>query len=463
MKNTTLLKAVAVTLLFALLSVLVACDSNKLMGDNFLDSIPDIPSETESSDDGDDVSDPEPAEGQAHMPVISTTNNVTAGKILVTGTCDLGATVKISGGKEDVTVQSQDGYFMAEVEMTTHTVSIFEAVAFSDTLTESEVRSFEVIYDATAEPRVDGNSVTVGSNSYLIFDSVMEDILGKNLLSQTALKEFKDNVNSRAGLLKKHAGSYPASLIYVLIPDAPTIYTERLPEGIQKESYKTRYDYISETLADSNAVLIDMRDIFEQEKDAHLLYQKTDSHLTEYGSYLVYKEICKEMEKRFPAAKARDLETEFTSQTTTLQGGNLAYYAGLDREIITETVTRYTPNFSLRIGKWEDNEYNIGDYKKYVDETDSRVVSGENDPATQIAVFKTGRSELPSALIYRDDNSILMFDILAERFNNVKFNKVGNYTINMTDAQRYNSTGRTAVDYIIVMVTENNIGSIIAK
>ncbi len=460
MKKITLLRAVAVIVLCALLTVLAACDTNKLQGTDFIDSIPDIPSDIESSSDESNVSDPEPEPGQAHMPVISTTKNITPGNVLVTGTCDEGATVRISGGEEDVVVNSLDGYFMAEVKMVTTSVSVLEAVAYSDTLSESEVRSFEVRYDATAEPRVDGNSVTVGSDSYLIFDSVMADYLGTNLLSQTEIKAFKDFVNNKCANLKKRAGSYPATLIYVLIPDSVTIYGERLPEGIEQTAYKTRYDYVSEALSETNATLIDMRDIFLSEKDEHDLYQKTDSHLTEYGAYLVYKELCNVMAERFPAAAARDLEKDFTATTTTVFGGDLAYYAGVDREVITETVTRYTPKFNLRMGKWDNFDYYISDLHKYISDDDARLVSGA-DGAAQRVVFKTNRPDLPCALIYRDENSIPMFSALAERFDTVMFAKTGDYTVNMTDAQRYKSEGHTTVDYIIVMVTENNIGGIL--
>ena len=398
MKNTTLLRAVAVIVLFALMTALAACDTNKIQGNNFLESIPDIPSANESSEVSDASADPEPKPGQAHMPVIATTGNITAGHILVTGTCDEGATVKIS--------------------------------------------------------------VTVGANSYLLFDSVMDDYLGKNLISQTELKAFKEFVNNKAANLKKKGGSYPATLVYVLIPDSVAIYPERLPENTDKTAYRNRYQYISEALSETNATLIDMTDVFLAHKDEQLIYQNTDSHLTEYGAYLVYQEICKVMETSFPDAKARDLNSEFTATTSEVLGGDLAYYAGINREVITETVTRYTPKFSLRTGKWENSELNISDVKKYAEDGDARLVSGTNEAAARI-IFKTGRDKLPCALIYRDANSLPMFDALAERFNNVMFGKVGDFTVNMTDAQRYSSSGKTSVDYIFVMVSENNIESIL--
>ena len=50
MKKTTLLRAVAVIVLLALMTALAACDTNKIQGNNFLESIPDIPSANESSE-----------------------------------------------------------------------------------------------------------------------------------------------------------------------------------------------------------------------------------------------------------------------------------------------------------------------------------------------------------------------------------------------------------------------------
>lgn len=459
MKKTTLLRAVSVLLLLALITVFAACDSNKLKGSDFIDSVPEIPSGLEIESSAAVESDPEPAEGQARMPVIETTSNITAGVIVVTGTCDEGLSVRISGGEKEVTVKSLDGYFIAQVKMTTTTVNVFEAVAFSDELTESEVRSFDVRYDATADKRVDGYGVTVGSGSYLVFDSAIDDYLGNNLLSQTDIKAFKTFVNNKCSNLKNRAGDYPASMVYVLIPDSVSIYPDRLPEGTVRESYKTRLQYVSEALAETNAVLIDMTDIFMAEKDAHLLYQNTDSHLTEYGAYLVYSEICKVMAQRHPSAAARSL-SEFTEQTSKVLGGDLAYYAGADREVVTENVTRYIPKFSLKLGKWDNSDVNISDLKKYAADGDARLATGTGS-ATQRIIFKTGRTELPSALIYRDDNSALMLDILAERFNNVMFGKSGDYTVNMTDAQRYTGSGQKTVDYIFVIVSESNIASIL--
>ena len=55
--------------------------------------------------------------------------NITPDTIFVTGLCQEGATVTITGGTEDVVVESLNGYFVAEVGLINTTSTLFEAVA----------------------------------------------------------------------------------------------------------------------------------------------------------------------------------------------------------------------------------------------------------------------------------------------------------------------------------------------
>ena len=72
-------------------------------------------------------------------------------------------------------------------------------------------------------------------------------------------------------------------------------------------------------------------------------------------------------------------------------------------------------------------------------------------------IFGSGRTNLPSALIYRDDSVLPFYDILAERFNNVMFAASGDFTINMADAERYSGGTKSLVDYVIIIVSESNV------
>ncbi len=72
--------------------------------------------------------------------------------------------------------------------------------------------------------------------------------------------------------------------------------------------------------------------------------------------------------------------------------------------------------------------------------------------------FFTNRKELPSALIYRSADCAPITDMLAERFNNSLFWNVDNYNVVATAGSAYaGTTGNKNVDYIIVLITEDEL------
>ncbi|MEG1743291.1 MAG: hypothetical protein RR246_03910, partial [Clostridia bacterium] len=259
MKNTRFISTALLTLLAAALCVLAACDTGVSDG-TFMDSLPDISNISTPETSHHDNSDPEPEKGQAHIPVIADVINLLPHTVLVTGTCDEGATITIKGGIKDVIVNSINSHFAAEVDLNTNvqTFAMLDATAKTDKLTESDVRTFEARFNATAEKRIDGNGVTVGANSNLLFDYVIDDFKGTNLLSQSEIKTFKTFVENKCNNLTSRADGAPASLIYVLIPDSATIYPERLPQSLKPETFKTRFTYVSEALKQTSAITLDM-------------------------------------------------------------------------------------------------------------------------------------------------------------------------------------------------------------
>ncbi len=471
MKVNTICKAVLLALIAALVFGLVACAPQGSLKDDALDSIPNLDESEQTSEDtsSEEVSVPE---GQARAPEITDVFNVTAQQIIVTGTCDEGCSVTITDGTNAVTVGSIEGHFVAEYNISTTTFSILTATAQSDELQESEITSFRADYNSTAMKRIDGLGVTVGSDSHFYYDTDLSYYIGSStLLTQTKLKEFKSFVDIKVQNFRKRAENTDVELVYVLIPNRITLYPEYLAEGTEKSTYKTRYDQVSEALGETNAVCIDMREAFLAAKEkGEKIYYDTDNHLTEYGGYLVYKAICDMMSQSFPDAAARDLANEFTSKDAVLNGGNTAKHLGLDTSVVTEKTTLYTPKFNLSMGN-EDKAITtasglIKNFVKYAGDNSMLLASGKDTIAGRL-LFATNRANLPCALIYRDDFAVNFSDILAERFNRVLLAQTGDYTINMTDAQRYygknQETGsdNTTVDYIFIIVSESNLGGII--
>lgn len=402
--------------------------------------------------------------GLTAMPKIEDIVNITPDTVVISGTCENGAVVTISGSKGDVTVNSRNGYFIAQFTLTNKTTSLLEATAKVEGKETSEVRAFSADYDATAEKRKDGYSVSVGKDSLLYFDSFLTNYIGDNLLSMTQIRDFKTATNKKIDNIMNRASGQPVEVIYVLVPDATTVDPYVFPEDTEKKSFTTRYDQISKALSETSATLIDMKKVLtDASKDSeYSIYRTNDSHLTEYGSYLVYKEIANKIGQRFPKAAARPIE-DFDLKEVTISGGDYMESLGISGKPYTEKAIHMVPKFSLDVGFEEGDTLttiNISDIKKYKSEQDFNIYNEKTTKTVGINdrfIIRTGREELPSALIYRDSSAAPMMDILAERFNNMLVTKSDDFTINLTEATRYYSQNRKMVDYFIVIVSESNI------
>lgn len=415
------------------------------------------------------------APGYTQQPVIKDVKNITANVIVVSGICEEGSTVTIKRGKEDVLVQSRNGYFIAEVTLSNTAATILEATALVDGKKKSDVETFTVKYDATAEKRNDKFAVSIGMNSQLYFDTYLDNYTGKNLFTKTQLGKLKEAVNNKVLSLENRAKGQDVELIYVLVPDVTSICPEIFSEDVTRDTFTIRYNQIFDTLLKTKATVVNTYDILDEAKKAgeYQIYRKNDSHLTEYGAYLVYEQITKTLANKYPAAAPRTLE-EFDQITTDSIGGDFMNYLGIKNEFYTESVLDLKPKFSLDLGFDKESSIatiNIDDVEKYnysFDEKndakntlyDYSIYSGEDKDIKGISdrfSVRTNRSELPCALIYRDDSAFSMIDILAERFNRVMIEKNDVYTINLTEASRYNSDDKNIVDYVVVIVSENNI------
>ena len=175
-----------------------------------------------------------------------------------------------------------------------------------------------------------------------------------------------------------------------------------------------------------------------------------------YGGYLVYKAICDVMMKEYPDAAARAL-SEFDISYELKDGGSLVHYLGADKTVIRENAVVLSPKFSLNVGVGGATGINISEVTKYEEGSVEMYTGTEEKNTTERVIFGTGRTNLPSALIYRDDSVLPFYDILAERFNNVMFAASGDFTINMADAERYSGGTKSLVDYVIIIVSESNV------
>ncbi|MBE6692472.1 MAG: hypothetical protein E7586_03970 [Ruminococcaceae bacterium] len=417
-----------------------------------------------------DVSDEEIVipEGTTNLPEIATVVNSAPYTIAVSGKCEKDAVIRVTGGKEDAETVANGEYFIIKVDLAGKN-DLLKVSAQAEGKDESPKVELRPNYDATAQNRLDGNSVSVGVNSRLYFDKMEIDATAKNLYTESQLKDIKTYVNSAASsYYYDRAKGQPVELIYVLVPNVTTIYPDVLP--VKSEEY-TIYDQVLSALNETQATVVDMRAIFESLRDDKTvnetyggLYRVTDSSLTDYGAYLTYKEIMTVVTKNFPEAAPKALE-DFEWSTVDAKGGNLVNYRELDGSVIGESLVVSKPKFSLALGSNDAGTSAINSLRKYVDTARNDynffVESDADDKINGISerwLVDTAREgvDLPNAIIYRDYSSLAFTDILAERFQKSLLVESGNYNLNLSELKTYAAPGKNVADYVIVIVSEEN-------
>lgn len=468
-------KALALLLVFTALICLTACGE-----DTSIDILDEVPNLGESKDDSNVVSeeDPLPAEGQTAMPVAVQVFNSTQTTVAILGTCEEGATVTASivGGNK-TTVNANGKIFALEIDVGTRSEAHIQLTATAPDKTESEPKVVVGDYNAIAEgnlvyPTVLADKVTLFLQSSL--DVLSEDVVRTN----TAIDTFTSKIDMYVNSLNNIGET---ELIYVLMPSRASGMTDSLPEGTDVTDGVTLYDQAVAAIKASGATLIDVKAaLADKELEDIPLYYRTHSTWSEYGAYLAYCELMNYIAEKYPAAAPRGLDEFEVKKVEDALGGNLAYHFGFDCDLVRETVYDLVPKFNLDLGDSvpENVEvaktYLISDIKQYLGENDYKFYdeyfAGKqiyNDPAYTAVDssfgFYTGRNDLPTALIYRDDATYGAVDMLAERFNNCLFEEAGKYTVNASKAASYAADGKNNVDYVIVMISEDNLTSLIAN
>ncbi|MBR6783250.1 MAG: hypothetical protein IKM32_01010 [Clostridia bacterium] len=415
-------------------------------------------------------------EGCTDAPVVSGAVNIKPTTVAVYGTCEENATIRVSGGKEDAETTAHGTYYIVEVEIWDRN-TLLKVTAQVEGEEESLEREIVAQKDATADTLLDGNSVSVGLNSRLYFDKMLEDMSGTNLYTASQLNSIRDYVTSTVtSYYNDRAGGQDVELIYLLVPNVTTVEDGIVPEEVVGETNTTVYEQIVSTLNQTRATVIDLKPVFEaamQDEEAIAkygkLYRETDSALSDYGAYIAYRELMNKVAETFPNAAPRALE-EFEWSSVQVKGGNLVGYRELDGEVITEEIIAAVPNFDLEFGKDSAGSSKISSLNKYVNAEEGDynffLTADNNDDINGIAerwlidaTDRTDITDLPSALVYRDYSSLSFSDILAERFSKCMLGKMNDLDINLSTAPQYANDGDAVVDYIIVILSEENMDS----
>ncbi|HBL83703.1 MAG: hypothetical protein A2Y17_08815 [Clostridiales bacterium GWF2_38_85] len=471
-------KIIALVMLLLISSAMSSCIGDATID---IDSIPELTNT--SSEVSEEYSEPDESTqpGYTDRPTCTEIVNITADRIVVAGKCEDGAVITITKGKEDVSVQSVGGYYITEVVLASSGINSLKMTAKVDGKEESIERVLSATYKATVSERPDDLSVMVGLNSQLFLKKTLKDYNGENLLSTTEIAKFKKMVNDNYDtiqakriadiasemsktekkpdgmtdlefmdyLKEQAAKNYtPIEIIYVLVPNAISVYPENVPAEFVTTTNTTKYKQIVRALNDDgiNATIIDMSTVLTEHKDdGYELFNRTNSNWSDYAAYLAYVELLNVIDDRYPAAKARPL-SDFNVDTKEVWGGDMAGYLYLNRELTKDTATILTPksfSYSFTTGTF---------YKSDVDRT-LNIDEKDTKYAIQIRrVIKTGKENMPNVVVYRDSTVTPIYNMLAERFSMTAF-----HTMDILTPRKMDIGLDPAPDYVVVFCSEDNL------
>lgn len=140
---------------------------------------------------------------------------------------------------------------------------------------------------------------------------------------------FNENIDQ----VVKFADRYKDRVTVMLVPSADLIYRDKLPEGAPQIDEDTLLNTAFSALK-TNCNVIDLREVFQNEKENTQLYYKTDHHWTTDGAYAAYQEYCRQKklsafcrEERTRCDVPDFFGTHYSaSRWNCAQGDTLSYY-----------------------------------------------------------------------------------------------------------------------------------------
>ncbi|HBL84199.1 MAG: hypothetical protein A2Y17_07910 [Clostridiales bacterium GWF2_38_85] len=366
---------------------------------------------------------------------------------VIFGTCDGDATITAKTTKGQViTTKADHGIFNITVKKE-DTKTKVTLTAKNEGMAESDPVTYEAAYvdpmyiQSSNYWRIIGGS----DSSFFLYDhNGYLDFMRTNTYSQSQLDQAKSNINKKVAAIKQY--NPDAELIYMVVPAAATIYPERMPSYFEPLDKKSRIEQIYGVIEDSDAVLIDLISLFNEHKNDDLkMYWKTDTHWTDYGAFLAYTELFDYIKQRFPEAAPREFD-EFDFVEDYYYSGDMSVYLGYSESTIKEYNARRVPKFSMSTQLQEISE------KRYVS---AKKLTYTPSFAQNQHIINTGNNDLPNCIVMRDSYGTQIMDIIPERMNQTVMRGMWDYGIRTQELNTYKP------DYVIIVIVERNIDSII--
>lgn len=336
-----------------------------------------------------------PQTGKPHYSAQSVIRN---GVVCVSGTCEIGAEITVSGSiVKEFKVLPQEKRFFFTVTLKIGEEDTLAVTAKVRGKRTSESEEVKVKY---GKGKVD---VVVGELSQLHYPMTLNDYYGNNLFNDSQLEALSKLVDRRLAKVREKSG-VDTKLIYLIAPNALTMYPETAREEWKAkkrvtDSRRQQFIRMMNERNNPDTIVIDIADYMTQNKDKGKLFYQTDTHWNTLGAYFGYYKLMQAIAVDYPQAAPYELD-KFNVKPISQEGGDLVRFLNIQTNQGSET----TYSCTLK------------------DSSVAKVVSEDGQiPSSALITSTVNNTKLPTAVIMRDSFGYSIQKFLFEHFEKMVY------------------------------------------
>ncbi|HYY55777.1 MAG TPA: hypothetical protein VE842_00525 [Pyrinomonadaceae bacterium] len=233
--------------------------------------------------------------------------------------------------------------------------------------------------------------VILGKDGWLFqppYDNSLEKYRGPRPFTGEQLAQWQRVLESRRNWLAERRVPF----LFVVAPEKHSVYPEYVPDAIRRMRQTSRLDQLIAYLKEhSDIKVIDLRPALYEAKGRERLYHRLDSHWNDYGAFVAYQRIVRELSVFIPGMQPL-AESEFEIVREQSRGMDLASLLGLGNVLAEENLRLRPRRLSL-------------------------VVQGDVHNSVVPLVSERKGTSLPRLVMFRDSYANNLIPLLSEHFS----------------------------------------------
>ena len=184
-------------------------------------------------------------------------------------------------------------------------------------------------------------NVVLGKDNWLFYGQSVSDYRGLTPFTDEQLLSIQRDLEEQRDWLAERGTYY----LVVVAPNKETVYPEYLPGSVRVVNQERRLDQLLGYLRlHSNMPILDLREALLQAKDSFPVYYRTDTHWNDYGGFVGYSEIMKQLSTHFPGIQLPSPSDYEVSIEPSHRSGDLSDMLSMHDALVDEETPRVVLN-----------------------------------------------------------------------------------------------------------------------